>query len=100
MGSNLNKWDLEKMQQYCDENAKGYVVLEEKRIDVSNVVDKPKGSNILCIKEGYVYMEYADCPDQICVKHKAISKNGEMIICLPNEVFVRVENATENKIDN
>ena len=33
MGSNLNKWDLEKMQQYCDENAKGYVVLEEKRVD-------------------------------------------------------------------
>ena len=33
MGSNLNKWDLEKMQQYCDENAKGYVVLEEKRVN-------------------------------------------------------------------
>lgn len=33
MGSNLNKWNLEKMQQYCDEYAKGYVVLEEKRID-------------------------------------------------------------------
>ena len=33
MGSNLNKWNLEKMQRYCDENANGYIVLDEKRID-------------------------------------------------------------------
>ena len=33
MGNNRNRWNLEKMQQYCDEYAKGYVVLEEKRID-------------------------------------------------------------------
>lgn len=33
MGSNLNKWNLDKMQQYCNDNAKGYVVLEEKRVD-------------------------------------------------------------------
>lgn len=33
MASNKNKWDLEKMQQYCNENAIGYIVLEEKRIN-------------------------------------------------------------------
>ena len=33
MGSNKNVWTLEKMQKYCDENAPGYIVLDEKRID-------------------------------------------------------------------
>lgn len=33
MGSNLNKWNLEKMQSYCDKYANGYIVKEEKRID-------------------------------------------------------------------
>ena len=33
MGSNKNRWNLEKMQQYCNEHAEGYAVLEEKRID-------------------------------------------------------------------
>ena len=45
-------------------------------------------------------MEDADWPDQVCVHHKPISKNGETIICLPNQVFVEVENDIENEIDN
>jgi hypothetical protein len=45
-------------------------------------------------------MEGASCPDQICVKHKAIYKNGETIICLPNEVFVEVESSEEKDVDN
>lgn len=56
--------------------------------------------NTIVIDNGQVYMEDADCPDQVCVHHKPISKNGETIICLPNQVFVEVENDIENEIDN
>lgn len=73
---------------------------EKQRIDLSDLVAQSKGKNVICIEDGMVYMEYADCPDQICVKHKAISKNGEMIVCLPNDVILRVENTTKNTIDN
>lgn len=48
-------------------------------------------TNTLVIKEGAVDMIYADCPDQICVKHDPISKAGETIICLPNKVVVTIE---------
>lgn len=77
-----------------------YSMSEEQNIVVSEIKDSPLGENTICIEAGSVYMKHADCPDQICVKHKAISKNGEMIVCLPNKVFIQIENANRNEIDN
>ncbi len=63
-------------------------------------LDTAKGHNQVIIKDHTVYMESANCPDQICVRHKAVSKNGETIICLPNQVFIEVESSKEKDIDN
>lgn len=57
------------------------------------------GKNIVVIKDGSVTMKEADCPDQICVEHKPISKTGETIVCLPHKVVVEVVNAEESEID-
>lgn len=57
------------------------------------------GSNILEIKNGYVDMVEANCPDLLCVKQKAISKNGENIICLPNKVVVTIDSSENSEID-
>lgn len=46
--------------------------------------------NICTIKDGIVSMTWADCPDQICVKTKEISKVGETIICLPHKVVLEI----------
>ena len=56
--------------------------------------------NTVIIEDGTARMEWADCPDQICVNHKAISKNGESIICLPHAVYVEVISDQKNDIDN
>ena len=56
--------------------------------------------NTIVIENGEVFMENASCPDQICVHHKKISKNGETIICLPNEVYLEVVSSNDNEIDN
>ena len=53
--------------------------------------------NTLVIKEGRADMIFADCPDQICVKHAPISNVGETIICLPNKVVVTIESLTGNE---
>ena len=44
-------------------------------------------------------MEKADCPDQVCVRHSAISRNGESIICLPHEVVVSIEDGESSGAD-
>lgn len=69
--------------------------------DTAISVEKGDGvSNSIVIKESQVYMAFADCPDQLCVHHRAISKNGESIICLPNKVIVEVESSQSRDIDN
>ena len=56
-------------------------------------------TNQLVIEDGKADMIEADCPDQICVKHKAISKNKESIVCLPNKVIVEVVGGEEADLD-
>ena len=56
-------------------------------------------TNVIVIENGEVNMMEADCPDQICVKHVSISKNGETIVCLPNKVVVTIKEAVESELD-
>ncbi len=49
-----------------------------------------QNTNTLEIKDGKADMIDANCPDQLCVTQKAISRDGESLICLPNQVIVTV----------
>ncbi|WP_178006735.1 NusG domain II-containing protein [Mediterraneibacter sp.] len=69
-----------------------YRLSEEKTVKVND-------TNKVLIKDGAVFMEWADCPDQICVRHKRISRNGESIICLPNKVVLSIESEKKGQLD-
>ena len=56
-------------------------------------------TNVCEIRDGQVRMIEADCPDQLCVHQKAISRTGESIICLPNQVVVSVQGSKESELD-
>lgn len=57
-------------------------------------------TNYLIIQDGMADMIRAECPDQTCVNMKAISLDGETIVCLPNKVVVEVESDTNtSKLD-
>lgn len=61
--------------------------------------DRDSDGNRLRIQNGQAKMEWADCPDQLCVHQKAISRTGESIICLPNQVVVSVQGSKESELD-
>ena len=67
---------------------------EVARIDLSQVEEpysiQAGEHNSVRIEPGCVYMEQADCPDQLCVKTGKISKMGVPIVCLPNKVVVQI----------
>ena len=65
-------------------------------LDVDTTVTVPgvDGENTLVIADGTARMQEADCPDGLCVSHRAISRAGESIICLPHRVVVTVVGGT------
>ncbi len=51
---------------------------------------EPRGTNVLNIQDGTVWISEADCPNQDCVKQGKISMNGEMLVCLPHRITVSI----------
>ena len=58
-----------------------------------------QGTNTLEILGGKARMSFADCPDKLCVHQKAVSRDGESIICLPNKVVVSIEGGEDREMD-
>ena len=58
---------------------------------VSEEIISENGRNMLIIKNGKVKITEASCPDLVCVHHRAISLEGDVIVCLPNKVVVSIE---------
>lgn len=59
--------------------------------DTTYVIDGvDDGHNTLVIADGKATVTDATCPDGVCVRHRAIDRAGQSIICLPNKVVVRV----------
>ena len=69
-----------------------YSLKKEQEVEIND-------TNRLIIEDGQVDMIEADCPDQICVDHKTISKNKETIVCRPNKVIVEIVGGKDAEID-
>ncbi|MBQ7097246.1 MAG: NusG domain II-containing protein [Clostridia bacterium] len=62
-------------------------------------IETEQGFNILKITEKGALMTNASCPDKIDVKSGEISKSGQMIICIPNKVLVRITGKNKLNVD-
>ncbi len=54
------------------------------------VADEEQGYNTVVVKGGKVWVESADCPEQVCVSHRPIEKQGEIIVCIPHKLTVEI----------
>jgi hypothetical protein len=94
---NLTKEEGSKVVITVDGELYDTIYLKE---DASYTVKLEDGSyNTFEIKDGYVDMLDASCPDKICVNHKSIHYNNETIVCLPNRVVLEVENGEDSDVD-
>ena len=66
--------------------------------DAEYTVNAEGHTNVIRVEDGAVFMRLADCPDGYCIDQGAISKTGEMIVCLPNRVTVTID-GTEEQLD-
>ncbi len=63
-----------------------YPLSQDRTVEIKN----GEALNLLIIEGGKASVEHASCPDGVCAAHRPISRDGESIICLPNEVVVTV----------
>lgn len=79
-------------------DGKEYKILS---LNEDTILDIPgdAGVNCLEIKNGYVNMLSASCPDQICVYHKEIHCNKETIVCLPGKIVIEIRGGQLSGID-
>lgn len=61
-------------------------------LDEDNTIDVETkyGKNTVVIKDGYVSVSTADCPDKYCVSHIKIDSVGQTIVCLPHKMVVEI----------
>ena len=68
--------------------------------DTEIIVNTENGINHVLIKNGEAWVSDADCSEQICVQHRAISKTGEQIVCLPHRVVLEIISGEDTDIDS
>lgn len=61
-----------------------YPLGENRSVDID-------GGNRLQIRDGEAYIDFATCPDKLCVRQGHIKNADRSIICLPNRVTVTVD---------
>ena len=52
------------------------------------LIETENGTNAVTVKDGKIYMESADCPDKLCVRHGPLKNKYDSIVCLPNRVVI------------
>lgn len=53
------------------------------------------GTNHLIVEDGQAWIADASCPDKICIHQGKISRDGEMIVCLPNMMIAQIVSAED-----
>lgn len=52
--------------------------------------------NIVLIEEGRMRFKESNCRDDVCVHTSWISKKGEMAVCLPHKVYIKIVGEQED----
>ncbi|MBS3937890.1 MAG: NusG domain II-containing protein [Peptococcaceae bacterium] len=55
------------------------------------VVQGVRGETVIEIDGPSIRIIASDCPDKLCIKMGRKSRPGEVIVCLPNRVVIRID---------
>ncbi len=64
---------VESLQKDCDLNVTG-----------------PLGVTSIRIDRGYAYVLSSPCPHKTCIKMGKISRSGDILVCVPNRILIRI----------
>ncbi|HSV55538.1 MAG TPA: NusG domain II-containing protein [Magnetospirillaceae bacterium] len=69
-----------------------YPLPGERKVRISG----PLGTTVVQIREDDVLIDSSPCPNQTCVAIGKIGQPGQWVVCLPNQVMVRIEGGPDD----
>ena len=72
-----------------------YTLQENTQISVEGVL----GKSVISINEGRAYFDSSACDNKLCVHSSPISDSTGFIACLPNKVFLTIEENEKKKTE-
>lgn len=58
-----------------------------------------KQYNTILVENGRISITSASCPDQYCVHQGSISGGGLPLVCLPNQLIIKIETTSDDDVD-
>ncbi|MDW5300206.1 MAG: NusG domain II-containing protein [Sedimentibacter sp.] len=99
-GSNVVHANEKKAYIYSKNKLVGEYVLTDDYKTEFTIGDKDADFNTIHIENGEIWIQDASCPDKNCVNQGKISNDGEIIVCLPNQLLIKIEQENvENELD-
>ena len=65
--------------------------------DVMETVKGPLGETVIAIENGTARIADSPCPHRYCIRMGHISRRGEVVICVPNRVLLKISGGNENE---
>lgn len=72
-------------------------------IDLGNVtspyeiqIDNSTGHNTIYVEHDKISVSDASCPDKLCVRQGAIQNSSYPIVCLPNNLIIKIKGAASS----
>jgi hypothetical protein len=67
--------------------------------DTELTLNGPMGKTEVIIKKGQAWISDAPCSHQICRHMGRIRKTGQMLVCIPNRIIIKIEGSQDPEID-
>lgn len=72
------------------------------RVPLTDSTDKTidlDGHNVIVLHGKTAEIQSADCPDQVCVRTGRLTRAGQVAVCLPNRVILKLTGTSTDGID-
>lgn len=65
----------------------------DKEIELSTLPNgqKLEFKMIIIVKDNKIWVDDSECPNHDCIREGKKSKVGDVIVCLPNKIIIRIE---------
>lgn len=57
----------------------------------------PLGETVVAIRGGRACIAAASCPNKVCMGMGEAARRGELIVCVPNDLLVRIEGGADDR---